>query len=66
MKRTCDSSKPEAKVPIAPHHLQIRYYAPPPIAITRNRLTRLGTDTYSAISIQLFTSWVMDLIGAMP
>ena len=27
------------KVPITPHHLENRYYAPPPIAITGNRLT---------------------------
>jgi len=29
------------KVPITPHHLKNRYYAPPPIAITGNRLTRM-------------------------
>jgi len=27
---------------------------------------RLGTETYSAIPIQPFTSWAMDLIGPMP
>jgi len=27
---------------------------------------RLGTETYSTIPIQPFTSWVMDLIGPMP
>jgi len=27
------------KVPITPHRLENRYYAPPPIAITGNRLT---------------------------
>jgi len=27
---------------------------------------RLGTQTYSAIPIQPFTSWAMDLIGLMP
>jgi len=27
------------KVPITPNHLENRYYAPPPIAITGNRLT---------------------------
>jgi len=29
------------KVLITPHHLEKRYYGPPPIAITENHLTRL-------------------------
>jgi len=32
------------KVPITPHHLENRYYAPPPIAITGNHLTPFGLD----------------------
>jgi len=42
------------KVPITHHHLENRYYTPPPIAITGNRLTleRVG------VSIALLRKWI--------
>jgi len=50
------------KVPITPHHLENRYYAPPPIAITGNHLTRLHLY-YNCPLRGCDTQWAVDLRG---
>jgi len=42
------------KVPITPHHLENRYYAPPPIAITGNHLTCIARAcSFFSLSLSL-------------
>jgi len=41
------------KVPITPHHIENRYYAPPPFAITGNHLTRLFIPIFCVLPVSL-------------
>jgi len=48
------------KVPITPHHLENRYYAPPPIAITGNHLT---PSTYLPYNYNPYTLHCMSALS---